>query len=258
MKLAASQIGWAQEELEPALDILRQSGFCGVEIAPTMVAGPQPYQNIEAGVRFAEMAGRHGLSVCSMQSLWYGQTGSVFGPERPALLEYTRQAVLFAAAVGAGNMVFGSPKNRNMPAGTDEAPVLEFFKQIGDFAAQNGTVFALEANPAVYGTNYMNTTPQALDTAARVGSPGCKVNLDVGTMVLNGEEAEALRGHVGQINHVHISEPQLAMIQPRTLHGQLAALLRQEGYAGFISIEMKQQPLENLQKAAAYVAEVFG
>lgn len=258
MKLAASQIGWAEAELQPALCILQKYGFTGLEIAPTMVAGPQPYQNLPAAKQFAAELRRQGFAVCSMQSLWYGQTGSLFGAERPQLLEYTKQAVVFAGVVGAGNMVFGSPKNRVCPAGASRQTALGFFKEIGDFAAAHNTVFALEANPEVYGTNYINTTAQALATAKKVGSPGCKVNLDVGTMLLNGETVESLQGHIAEINHVHISEPQLAMIEPRALHTQLAALLRQEGYNGYVSIEMKQQPLANLEAAAANLAEVFG
>lgn len=258
MRLAASQIGWEPEEESSALDILREHGFKGLEIAPTRVAGPQPYSDVQSAADFsAGLRRAFGLSVCSMQSIWFGQSGSMFGPEREALLDYTRQAVLFAEAAGCGNLVFGSPKNRVLPEGVSPNEAVTFFKELGDFAASHGTVIALEANPTLYGTNFINTTAEALAMAEKVDSPGFAVNLDMGTILANNEAVEALKGRVPQLNHVHISEPGLAMLEPRPQHRQLAELLRQEGYTGWVSIEMKAQSLENVDKAAAYVVEVF-
>ena len=45
----------------------------------------------------------------------------------------------------------------------------------------------MEANPAIYNTNYINTTQEALDLIREVGSDGFRLNLDVGTMLENGE-----------------------------------------------------------------------
>lgn len=258
MRLAMSQIAWEQAYQAEALAILQQSGFAGLEIAPTLVAGPEPYASPEKAEAFAgQVKAGYGLSVCSMQSIWYGQQGSMFGPLRSHFIQYTKQAVLFAKAAGAGNLVFGNPKNRVLPKGEGQEAAVSFFGEIGGFAAQNGRVIALEANPPVYGTNLMNTTAEAFAMARRVNSPGCRVNLDVGTMLMNREEVQSLRGMVKLVNHVHISEPGLAQVEKHALHAELAALLREEGYGGYVSVEMKQQPLAAIQKTAEYVAEVF-
>ena len=70
--------------------------------------------------RWAEKLKReYDLSVVSLQSIWYGRNESLFGSyeERQALLEYTKRAIDFACAVGAKNIVFGCPKNRNIEDG---------------------------------------------------------------------------------------------------------------------------------------------
>ena len=41
------------------------------------------------------------------------------------------------------------------------------------------------------------------------------------------------------INHVHVSEPMLEIIQRRDIHSNVIRTLLYEGYKGFISIEMK-------------------
>lgn len=258
MRLAASQIGWEPAVEQAALEILRQAGYTGLEIAPTRVAGEKPYNDPEAAANFAAAMKRaFSLSICSMQSIWYGQSGSIFGPERDFFIEYTQKAILFAQAAGCGNLVFGCPKNRVLPEGRTGDEAVDFFRQLGGFAARHGAVVALEANPPLYGTNFINTTEEALAMAKRVDSPGFKVNLDMGTIIENGEQVAALAGHVAEINHVHISEPNLVLIEERPQHQALAALLRAEGYGGYVSIEMKAQPLDALKRTAAYVAEVF-
>lgn len=259
MKLAVSQIAFAPGGQQEGFALLQKHGYAGLEIAPTMAVGPDPYSSPAKAAEFAaQLRQEYNLAVCSMQSLWYGIEGCMFGPEQDFLLEYTRKAILFAQAAGAQNLVFGCPRNRNLPSGVPPEAAVPFFTQLGAFAAACGCALAIEANPPIYGTNFLNTTQQALDMVQAVGSPGIKLNLDFGTMVHNAEPVAMLAGRVGDIQHVHISEPGLVPVQKRQAHQELAALLRQEGYAGYISIEMKQLPLEEIEQIMLYVAEVFG
>ncbi|NLW77954.1 MAG: sugar phosphate isomerase/epimerase [Ruminococcaceae bacterium] len=259
MKLAASQLAWAPEDEHTALGMLADYGFAGLEIAPTRFAGPTPYAHPEKAAGYAKAAQTgHGLALCSMQSIWYGQQGSIFGPERAALLDYTKAAIRFAQAGGIGNLVFGCPKNRVMPLGVVVEDALPFFKELGDYAHAHGTVLALEANPAIYNTNFINFTAEAFAFVRQANSPGLKVNLDVGTLLANAEPLSDIEGHVGMLNHVHVSEPHLAPVARRELHSQLAGLLRNENYAGFVSLEMQAQPMDVLQKTLAYMVGVFG
>lgn len=259
MKLAASQISWKPENQHQALEIMQRLGFSGMEIAPTMAVGPEPYdKTAEAAVYAAEIYQQYGLKLCSMQSIWYGQAGSMFGAEREYLLEYTKAAVRFAKAAGIYNLVFGCPKNRIRQPEEPEQIAVDFFRELGGYAASQNCTIALEANPEIYGTNFMNTTLQALNVVDEVNSPGCTLNLDFGTMVQNSEPVSMLKTRAASISHVHISEPYLVPLQTHARHKQLAALLREVNYGGYVSIEMKQQPIEEFERAAEYLAEVFG
>ena len=59
----------------------------------------------------------------------------IFGSpeEAAALIDYTKEAILFAEAVGCPNLVFGSPKNRIIPEGKTRGDAVDFFRTIGDF-----------------------------------------------------------------------------------------------------------------------------
>ena len=164
MKRSISNIGW-----EPALDttvyeIMQKYGFSGLEIAPTVWIPEQPYEaeNREKAKQIAvDLAKNYGFIISSMQSIWFGRTEKLFGEEkeREALMQYTKQAIDFASAVKCNNLVFGCPRNRNILSewNLSEHQVAEiaipFFRELGRYAVEKGTVLSMEANPTNFNTN---------------------------------------------------------------------------------------------------------
>ena len=261
MNLSISNIGWAEKADNDVYALMIRYGFTGLEIAPTKVFPEKPYdRRSEAGEWSKKLYVEQGLSVPSMQSIWYGQSGNIFGSEeeRQTLTAYTRKAIDFAEAIGCGNLVFGCPKNRVIPEKGDPNIAVEFFRALGDYAFAHHTVLALEANPPIYNTNFINRTEEAIQLIERVDSRGFRLNLDVGTMIENGESVEVLAGREHLINHVHISEPGLRPLRERDLHNRLAAALRKADYEKFVSIEVgRQDDIRALETMMSYVRDVF-
>lgn len=262
MKLAISNIAWGAEDDERVYALMKKYGFVGLEIAPTRIFPKTPYEHLEQAKKWKDnLFSAHGFAVPSMQSIWFGRQEKMFGTEeeRTILLMYTKKAIDFAAVIGCENLVFGCPRNRNMPDGADAAVAKCFFKELGEYAVSRGTIIGMEANPPIYNTNYINDTVAALNLIEQVESDGFKLNLDMGTMVENKERVEELTGKVSFINHVHISEPGLKPIEKRTLHEELAECLREENYNRFVSIEMgKKEDMLVFEEKLAYVKEIFG
>lgn len=259
-KLAASNIAWSESDDCEILSFMESLGYRGLEIAPTRVLGENPYQHIDEAVSFVRgIKGAYGFDICSMQSIWYGQTGNIFNAaEREELLGYTKAAMVFAGAIDCGNLVFGCPKSRNMPDGVHPHDVDGFFMAAGAYAAELGTVLALEANPPIYGTNFLNSTPEVYDFLCSLPETvGLGINLDFGTIIANGESVEALRPFLPYVNHVHISEPHLAPVERRSAHGALRDLLQDAGYAGYVSLEMARAEVPVVKACLEYLAEVF-
>ena len=261
MKLSVSNIAWSPERDETVLDLLKKHGFSGVEIAPTRLFPEAPYDKTEEAKAVKnDLENRFGLKIPSMQSIWYGVTDRIFGEaeERTRLTAYSRKAIDFAEAISCKNLVFGCPKNRSLPDGADPGIAVPFFREFGEYAKAHNTVVAMEANPPIYNTNYINTTGEALALIREVDSDGFRLNLDVGTMVENREDVSVLEGSEALIHHVHISEPGLVPVQRRELHKELAVFLRSFGYEGFVSIEVKRQDdIGELERMMEYVANLF-
>ncbi|MCM1234998.1 MAG: sugar phosphate isomerase/epimerase [Ruminococcus flavefaciens] len=262
MKLSISNIGWTSEYDSLVYSWMKAFGYSGLEIAPTRIFPENPYVKNEAARTWAqELNFIYGFNITSMQSIWYGRQEKIFGSskERQILFEYTKQAIDFAEAIGCGNLVFGCPGNRSIPDDVDGSIGVAFFKEIGDYASAHNAVIAMEANPPIYNTNYINTTKEAFRLVEEVDSPGFRLNLDVGTMVENDEGVSILNGRIPLINHVHISEPGLKPIEQRYIHQELKDVLYGEGYQGYVSIEMgKTDDVEIIRDRMEYVRGIFG
>lgn len=265
MKLSFSNIAWSSEYDEEMYIFLADNGYTGLEIAPTRLFPDRPpYEHIAEVQSFAEnLYKKYGLTISSMQSIWYGKNESIFSfaEERQSLIEYTCKALDFAVVANCGNLVFGCPKNRNIPAGLDTVKAYKtaesFFKKIGWYAQKRDIVISLEPNPAIYGTNFINRTEEAFTFVKSID--GIMVNIDCGTIIENNENLEIINENIKLVNHIHISEPNLEIIKNRDLHKNLYRLLLENGYNRYVSVEMKDPgDIMVVKKIALYLKEIFG
>ena len=227
MKLSISNIGWSSEWDETVYSLMQKYGYSSLEVAPTKLYPDKPYDKLCAAEQWSrELKKTYGFSVSSMQSIWFGRKEKLFGSaeERKVLLNYTKKAINFAAAIGCKNLVFGCPRNRELPEKANDDSAVAFFKELGDYAALKGTAIGLEANPPIYHTNYINDTMSAIKL----------------------------------INHVHISEPNLRPIEFHELHQKLKKILIKGMYSGTVSIETgKIDNISVIEDALRYVKGVF-
>lgn len=261
MNLAISNIAWAEEFDEEVYSKLHNLGIDGLEIAPTRIFKDKPYDHIDEAIAFSKkLKKKYGLSIPSMQSIWYGKSEKIWGEatERDTLRAYTKKAIDFASAIGCGNLVFGCPRNRVMPEKADIDIAIDFFKELGDYAYEKNTCIGMEANPTIYNTNFLNTTMEAIDFIKRVDSKGFKLNLDLGTMIYNDEKLDILEGSESLINHVHISEPGLVEIEHRKIHQDVFTKLRDINYNGYVSIEMSTKKIPFVYEVILYLKELDG
>lgn len=261
MKLSISNIAWSKDNDEDIYSFISQQNYSAIEIAPTRIIQENPYGNVSTGKIFSQnLNKKYNLDICSMQSILFGKTESLFGinKEREELLNYIKKAIDFASNINCKNLVFGSPKNRIIANDKQYPIAINFFNELGNFAAQNNTTISIEANPIIYGTNFINTTKQAFQLVQDVNSKGFKVNVDLGTIIQNDENIDQIIDNIDLINHIHISEPNLELIKNRKLHKDLSKKLKKTNYDKYVSIEMKlQKNIDDIKKTIIYIKEVF-
>jgi sugar phosphate isomerase/epimerase len=170
------------------------------------------------------------------------------------------------ARLGAGALVFGSPKNRRVgdrPRAAAWEAAVEFFADIAEIADAEGTCVVMEANPPEYGADFVTRAAEAVELVSAVNHPGFRLHLDTGCMTLAGDPVrETFDAGFGLLRHFHVSEPNLDPPgSGRVDHAAFAAELRRRGYGHWVSLEMREpQPftLDGLAEAVRRVKQVYG
>ncbi|MBL0278473.1 MAG: sugar phosphate isomerase/epimerase [Anaeromyxobacter sp.] len=249
MRLAVSSIAWKPEDDEAIGGALRAAGADGVELAPTAwwsdpLIVERPERRRVGGVWRAA-----GFQVPAIQSLLYGFPElQLFDDQtRPELVRRLVGMLDVAVDLGAGILVFGSPKNRlrnAMGLGRAQDIARGVFAEVGSEAQRRGVCFCIEPNPPAYGCDFIQTAREGGALVESVGSPGFGLHLDTAGALLAGCRPEAdARDFAPLIRHVHLSAPGLAAVDDRSPVDYAAVLraLRLAGYAGWISIEMRSE-----------------
>ncbi|MCE9518750.1 MAG: sugar phosphate isomerase/epimerase [Verrucomicrobia bacterium] len=245
---------------------MEAAGVRHLEIAPTRI-WPDLATVTEYDARdFAEKIHARGFSICAFQALLFGKPDlHVFGEDKGrACLDHLAKVCRLANWMGARALVFGSPKNRLRGAlSIDEANVRarEFFRAAGDRAAVQGVVICIEPNPDIYGCDFLQSAAETASMVRAVDSPGIRMNLDMGELIHHGSDAAcAVSDFLPLVGHFHVSEPMLAPFDDtRAAHRAAAMALKEAGYAGIVSLEMKAPPdgLPVVQQALHKMLRVY-
>ncbi|MCB2187077.1 MAG: sugar phosphate isomerase/epimerase [Deltaproteobacteria bacterium] len=254
MQIAVSNIAWRPDEAPEVLAQLAGLGITGLELAPTLAFPGFPAvsqaQAREQRARWADQ----GFAVVAFQALLFGHPEfQVFDPAtHPAFLAHLARVAELAGWLGAGPLVFGSPKNRlrgELPWEAALEQAAGFFRRAAALAWDHGAALCLEPNAPGYGADFLTDTGETVALAARVDHPGCGVNLDAGVLTMNGEDYDAAVDlALARMRHCHASEPFLNRVSlgpggpEHTDHPRLAVALRKHGYQGWVSLEMRSDP----------------
>lgn len=270
LQAAISNIAWDPSQDDDVARLLYEFGIKAIECAPTKYFS-KPLEASPVDIERVRKAWQaRGIDIVAMQALLFGQPQLQLlkTPEsRAECVAYTAGILRLGARLGAKRFVFGSPKNRDSRELSAEHVARESllaWQELARVAAELGVVFCLEPNPAAYDCNFVLLTTEAFDEAERVHAPGFGINLDTGIMLLNGEDpAVTIPRVISQVRHVHISEPSLAPVGREVVnHRLIARLLREHGYDGHVSIEMrsaadKDQNLKQLRTACEVLRDFY-
>ncbi len=245
MKFSISNIAWKAEWDREIYQKLLSIGFSAIEIAPLRTLS-KGYESTTDDVNaWLKEYRTFFTEISSMQSLLFKMDIQLFDSLETVdyVLGILEKGLLFASNLNVQTLVFGSPTVRNVNSVEHLDRSRVFFGRFADMALEHHIHVALEPNPKIYNTNFMNTTYEALEYVKSFNHPNFGINLDLGTVIENNETIHDIidKENIKWIKHVHISEPYLVSIRSdhSDLHAQLFNTLKAVSYDRYVSIEMK-------------------
>lgn len=245
-RLSISNIAWPADVDDEALHFVADLGFDGVELAPGKVFGDLAAVSLDGVRAYRQSIEDRGLAVPALQGILFGVQGAHLfesATSRERMAGHLRRVAEIAAALGAQACVFGSPTLRDPGAlthGEALAVAEAFLHSVATDYAGHGVELCFEANPPLYGCRFVTRTEDAFDLVERVNVPGIAMQLDTGTIFINGEDPQIIGRTESRIGHFHVSEPNLVPTGTAGVdHAPMAAALNGSAYPHWISIEMK-------------------
>jgi D-psicose/D-tagatose/L-ribulose 3-epimerase len=258
-QLAVSNIAWSAAEEPDVLELLQARGVCHLEIAPTRLWPQWNGATVSSARSFRAGMESKGFMIPALQSLFYARPDiKLFrsGSDRVLALEHLESVAALAGQLGARRLVLGSPGTRDRG---DIRPrdayriAIDFFHSVAEICAEFDSCVCIEPNPEQYGCNFVTRWVEGAELVRAVSHPGFRLHLDTACLHIAGEEpVKAVAECIDILAHIHVSEPFLADFSaPVVDHARIGHVLAANGYAGFVSIEMRrsQAPLHSIAEA---------
>ncbi len=270
MKLAVSSIAWTNEEEPEVAALLLSLGVKYVEIAPTKLWEDPTVAHDQAINDYMKFWRKYDIEIVAFQSMLFSHPDlKIFESEanRKQTLNYLQDFIRLAGKMKARRMVFGSPKNRQRGELDNESATKiakDFFDELGNTAKENDVCFCIEPNPTDYACDFVTNASQGIDFVKAVGNDGFGLHLDIAGMTLAKDDVKSsIESAKDILKHFHISSPFLEQVEDRAdVHHKEAALaLKDIGYTGYVSIEMKPaaagENVARVEKAVRFAQKVY-
>jgi sugar phosphate isomerase/epimerase len=243
---------WGETPFAETCRRIAAAGYAGVEIAPFTLS--REFGKLATGLTATErtqikttardagltVAGLHWLLVPPPESL-HLTTDDV--ETRLQTGAYLQDLAALCADLGGTVLVLGSPKQRNVPAGTDLAAArgrfLETITPCLSAAKGLGVTLCLEPlGPDE--TDFLNTLAEARELIAQSGRSACRTIFDVKAAATEGTPLPALIAQYADvIAHVHANDAnRRGPGFGETDFAPIFAALSQAGYDGWVSVEV--------------------
>src|SRR5215470_571987 len=275
MKFAICNETFGDRSFADTFSTIRKLGYTGVEIAPfTFAPHDEPFDlrkvPAERFVEVRAMAADAGLEIIGLHWLLAKTAGYYLTSPDPTVrrrtADYLKLLAEVCADLGGKVMVLGSPKQRNLLPGVSyedaESYAVEVLHGAIGTCKEYGVTIAVEPLGPAEG-DFMLTAESGIRLCKLVGSPHCKLHLDVKAMSSESKPIpDIIRDSREWMVHFHANDPNLLGPGMGDVDFKpIFAALKETNYIGWVSVEVfkyepspdeiARQSLEYMQKTEA-------
>lgn len=247
MKFAICNETFVDWPHEKAFSFAADCGYTGIEIAPFTLATDARQIDAATRTRVRRLADDTELEIVGLHWLLAKTTGFYLTSPDPATrrrtAEYLGELARLCHDLGGRVMVLGSPQQRNLLPGVSHEQGLDFAADVLREAI--GTLEDLEVTLAVEPLgpaegNFLNHAADGAELVERVGSPNCRLHLDVKAMSSEGTPvADIIRANHSLMEHFHANDPnRLGPGMGEVDFVPIFEALGEVDYCGWVSVEV--------------------
>jgi len=245
MNLGLSHFAYSTELREDTYKLLEKYDLSYVEsvIPKVFLKYNVPKEDLYA---YKKELSLHRLVPYSIQSLFY-ETPCTTLLNKSETVNHFKTLIYLASTLGSKILVLGSPALRKKEKRYLQG-LKEIFNEIDILLNGTGIKLVIEPNARTYGGEFFHNLTSIIEFLKENQYINIRTMLDTHNCVLeNLDPVLEYSKHFDYIKHIHISETDLRPITCSDLHSDLSTNLKNSGYKGGITYEVKQ--CDNLEKS---------
>lgn len=263
--LSVSNIGWSVSHDVEIRNFLQKNNIHFIDIAPGKYFRNFNQSSSEIK-KLKDFWLSNDIEIIGIQGIFFNRPQTqIFSTKRNQIetLNYLKTLYKLAKELGVRKITFGSPRNRVVNTLTKaeiQAKSTYFFKSLGDISEVNNITTCLEANPKIYGADYLTQTLDAIEEVNRLEHPNIKLQLDTGTILINNESLNKIieKGE-SIVHHIHVSRKNLAPLDKNDKNHKIFSKAFKEKFpsAEFISLEQKEFDIDQIKTSIQEFVEIY-
>jgi sugar phosphate isomerase/epimerase len=253
MNLALSNFAWDTQESEETFNTLKKIGIASIE---GVLSKLNPWEELSDTkiVEYKTLLNSHGISILSLQSLFYGvKCDSIL--DEDIFINHFSKLIEYSKLLSVKVLVFGSPSLRKKSTGWDVL-LPAIFKKLDTLLDGTGIQISIEPNSKIYGGEYFFTVPEIVDFITLNQLKNIKTMIDTHNIILeDSDPLKELEDNYEYINHIHISEKKLTPIKNANFHLKFSNQIKELGYNNTITYEVMK--CENIMDSVKNFYEIY-
>lgn len=235
MKLALSNFAWDSDENEFIFKTLNSIGIRNIEGVLTKINRWDKLTEFEL-IQYKEELQRNNIQIESIQSIFYGVECNDLSEYKT--IEHYKRLIEYCKILNVKVMVLGSPSLRKYVNRWYDN-LSNVLKQVDEMLSGTGIQLSIEPNTRSYGGDYFYNLNEIVDFIVHNDFKYIKTMVDTHNVILEGlNPINELISHFKHVNHIHISEPKLKMLNDINFHKNFSNTLKQMDYKGIVTYEV--------------------
>jgi sugar phosphate isomerase/epimerase len=236
MNLALSNFAWDRDDSDLIFKTIKENGFNNIELVLTKLKDWDELDMMDI-IEYKKELDLNEIFPYSIQSLFFNVKCNDL-TDIGTVTKHFNKLINYSRMLGVKMLVFGSPGLRKKVDGWEES-IVKVFKHVDEYLTDTGIKVLIEPNTSSYGGEFFHSVSEIVEFINANQLRNVRTMIDTHNSKLEGNDPNVeLVNYFDYIEHIHVSEPKLVVIEDDEFHNNFSNTIKNSNYKKTITYEV--------------------